>query len=314
MKKLSVSLLLAFLLTLLPGVVLAIGNPENGVTIEDTYVFRDVFEDDDQLYFVRYDVSYDPIPDENPDDTWQMSLYDEDNILVESTPLNYFQHNIISIYLEPSEALTWESSSTVRIMGMPSVFGSLVEGTNLKTSVLSPELYLEATDLGETMVDQAEILDTDWGITLLTTRDKLNSTGGDIFEKACPYLSTAVPEIFETVVRGIPVNYVDYPDTYTETLKENAGPKLTAAITDIGNAIGLSYDWLVFWIFSVFFLIVVAAISTNVENPGWGLVAGFPVLVGGAYLMGGGLFTLVMVIAAIATILFALYFILGRFA
>ena len=123
MKKLSVSLLLAFLLTLFPGIVLAaIGDPENGVTIEDTYVFRDVFETGDQLYFVRYDVSYDPIPDENPGDTWQMSLYDEAGTLMDSIPLNYFQHNIISIYLESSEALTWEGSSTVRIMGMPSVF------------------------------------------------------------------------------------------------------------------------------------------------------------------------------------------------
>ena len=184
----------------------------------------------------------------------------------------------------------------------------------MRTRVLSPELYKEVSDLGDTMVNQAEILDTDWGITLLTTRDKLNSTGGDIFEKAVPYLGSSVPEIFETVVRGIPVDYVEYSGTYTEALRENAGPKLTAAINDIGGAIGLSYDWIVFWIFAVFFLVVVASISTSVTNPGWALIAGFPVLVGGAYLMGGGLFTLVMVVAAVAAILFALYFILGRFA
>ena len=79
--------------------VYAVDDPTS-VSIGDCNVFTDLLEDGDQLYFVRYDVSYSPEPEEDAEDTWQMALYDTDGTtLIEGAvrPLNYYQHNIISI-------------------------------------------------------------------------------------------------------------------------------------------------------------------------------------------------------------------------
>ena len=298
---------------LLPIPLYAIGNPENGVSIGDIYVFRDVFKTGDQLYFVRYDVSYDPVPEESAENTWQMALYDSSGLLVKSRPLSYYQHNVTSVYLEPDEALGWEGAQVVRIMGAPPLF-NLVEGVNMRTRILGPELYHEGTDLGPIMVAQAEILDADWEVALLTLRKRLTATGGLIFEKAVPGLSIAVPEIFELVEVQPTVDYKEYGGTYAETLRGNAGQKLTNAIVDIGSAIGLSKDWVIFWGAMIFYLMVGGLVFAGRGNPSWAFIAAFPVVVGGAYLLGGSLFILAIVITATAAIIFGLYFILGRFA
>jgi hypothetical protein len=154
--------------------VLAIGSPTS-VSIGDVFVFRDVLTTGDQLYFVRYDVSYAGNQTEDAEDTWQVALYDSSGGLVATRPLNYYQHNIISIYLTSTQALAWEGAHSIKIMGMPSVFSPLIEGTNMRTRVFAPGDYYEKASLGGVMVMQAGVLEADWGITLLTSGDKLNA-------------------------------------------------------------------------------------------------------------------------------------------
>lgn len=299
---------------LLPGLVYAIGNPEGGVSVGDAYVFRNVSEAGDQLYFVRYDVSYDPVPEEDPEDTWQMALYNSTDALVATRPLNYYQHNIISIYLEPEAALTWGEAHKVKIMGMPSVFGALTEGVNMRTKTLSGGDYWEQDYLAGVMVTQAGILEDDWEITLLTANEKLNSTGKAFFLAAVPGLGTMVPEIFGTILEDVDVEYKNYTQAYAESLKSNAGDRLSYAISDMGNLLRVSSEWMGFWLVLMVFLILVGTISAGVGNPGWAFIGGFSLLALGGFLLGGGVFTLVMVLAAIVGIVFAIYFILGRFA
>lgn len=308
-------LLAVILLLLLPGVVYAIGNPENGVSIGDAYVFGNVIEEGDQLYFVRYDVGYDPIPEEDPEDTWQMALFDASDTLVGSRPLNYFQHNIMSMYLTPAQALTWGVANKIRIMGMPAIFSPLTEGVNMRTRTLSPGDYYEKEFLAGIMITQAEILEEDWGITLLDANNRLNDTGKTFFLIAIPGLGTMCPTIFEVITSGIDVTYKNYTQAYRESLKSNTGSKLDTAISDMGKLIGVyNKEWMGFWLVMLLFLMLAGTIFAGLGNPGWGFIGAFGVIGLSGYLLGGNIFSFAIIAVLIVAILFGIYFILTKFA
>ena len=303
------------LLLLVPYGVFAIGNPEGGVSIGDVYVFRNLVDEGDQLYFCRYDVSYDPIPDEDPEDTWQMALYDSSDTLIGSRRLNYYQHNIISMYLTPSQALTWGAENKVRIMGMPSVFGTLTEGVNMRTRTLSGGDYYEKDYLAGIMIAQAEILETDWGITLLDVNDKLNDTGSTFFLLAVPGLGDMAPEFFSVITGGVDITYKNYTQAYRESLKTNTGSKLSGAIFDIGKIIGVyNSEWTGFWLVLILFLMLAGTIFAGLGNPGWAFCGAFGVIALSGYIMGGNIFTFAITAVLVVAALFGLYFILSRFA
>lgn len=224
---------------LVGGVVYAISNPDY-VTIGDTYVFENVTETDDQLYFVRYDVSYNGTPDEDASDAWQMALYDSVGNLIATRPLNYYQHNIISIYLTPAQALTWEAANQVRIMGMPSVFGNLTEGLNMRSRTLSPADYYQQSSLGGIMITQAEILEADWEIPLLTTGDLLNATGANYFLAAVPGLNSMVPEIFSQTERTIPWTRTTINTTGINSTQANLPTTLEEGIQGLDEMLGVT--------------------------------------------------------------------------
>jgi len=307
-------LLVLVLFLLCPGLVYAIGNPDY-ITIGDVYVFRNVVDEGDQLYFCRYDVSYNSVPDEDAGDTWEMALYDSTGDLVATRPLNYYQHNIISIYLESDVSLGWQGAHQVIIRGMPSVFGNLTEGVNMKTRALAPGDYYEVDYLAGVMITQAGILEDDWEITLLSSGDRLNSTGKTFFLAAVPGLGDMVPDIFEVITGGMEVDYKAYDQTYREALSTNQGSRLEEAITGIGKMMGVyNPEWTSFWLVSLVLLMVVGVISSGTGTPGWAFVGGYSVLALGAFIFGGNLFTLVMVLGVVAAVIFGLFFVLGRFA
>lgn len=292
---------------------LAIGDPDS-ISIGDAYVFRDVIEEGDQLYFVRYDVSYDPVPDEDPEETWQVALYDSSEDLVATRPLNYYQHNIIAIYLTAAQALEWGEAHLLRVMGMPSVFGTLTEGTNMRTRTLGPGDYEEAEFLGGIMLTQASILEDDWEIDLLDSEGLLNTTGSTFFLQAVPGLSAMAPEIFSVTSSQVNPDYTSYNQTYREDLRNNAGDRVQDVLDGFTAIVPVSDDWMSFWLIILGFVIFAGVIFSGVGNPGWACIGGFPFIVGGAYLMGGEIFTFTAVVVIIVAVIFGIYFILGRFS
>ena len=193
--------------------VLAISNPTD-TSIQSIKAFQNIFEDDDILFFVRYDVNYTEEPDEPASDTFVVSLYDTDGTtLLYQRELNYYGLNIISIYLTPIQVLTlpgigWGSEYVIKVMGNPSIFGELTEGINMATRSLSASNdYISGTMdtsrglLGQFCIDTARVLQADeaWP-TLLTTSDKLNTQGAITFNAAVPGLYTACPSIYSTAV------------------------------------------------------------------------------------------------------------------
>jgi len=310
MRRFVVGLLLVLVGVLLTSTpVLAIGNPDY-VSIGDKYVFEDVLESGDQLYFCRYDASYSSTPSEDADETWEMALYNG-AVLVATRPLNYYQHNIISIYLDADEALVSGGEYTIKIRGMPSVFEALVEGVNMRTATLSPEEWIAGTDLGSYMLAQADILQTDWAITLLDG-GKLNATGSTYFRAAIPGLNTMDPTIFQTTTRLSDwPGYTNWTTNYTDNTTTRTGDRLRNAINGTMSIFGIgSEGWGGSWMLGIMGVLLAAPVYAGTKNPMWALIVLFPVFLGAAWIGVGtaemlrGLLIFVLVLGVIFALTF----------
>jgi len=320
LRRLSVVVVGVLLYSLLFATpVLAVDNPD-AIGIGDVYVFNGTLETGDILFYVRYDVSYASQPPEDSEDTFVMAIYDTDgSTLLATRPLNYYQHNIISIYLDADDnTLTWGTEYRVRVMGSPAVFGNLTEGVNMKTAVLSGGDYRTTTDLGGIMVAQARILEDDWGTTLLTSSDRLNSTGAYYFNKAVPGLSTMATDIFELSTQQFPYarNESITRAGLNKTL-ENLPVSLNSAIGGLNSVFGVTsntwggFSWLLF-----FGLVLGGVVYAASRRPDIAVLGGVMGSMGiGAY-MGvaeGNVLLFVMAVGTILIVLFSVEFFVPRY-
>jgi len=302
----------------------AVDNPDS-ITIGDSYVFRDVLEDGDWLVFVRYDVNYGSVPDDYASECFYMALLDGDGDVLGGThfqrELEYYQHNIRSIYLTASQvteaSLTWESEYKLRVSGFASKFDPLVEGTNMKTTTLTSSNYYEGSELGGVMLSQAQILEDDWGITLLTN-GLLNVTGQAYFVEAVPDLASMDSSIFSTAIAQMEVDdtYLDMDTEYSDALVDNKGPILGGAIEDLAGTFRVSETWASIWLVAMLSLTFSGIVFAATKDTGMAMMVGVPIAVGAAYMGIGGtdMFATVASIAIVAAVLFGIHFILGRFA
>jgi hypothetical protein len=298
---------------------IAINNPDT-IGIGDVYVFNSTLESGDILIYMRYSVNYSSQPDEDSEDTFIMAIYDTDGTtLLATRPLNYYQHNIISIYLSADDnVLTWGSAYYVRVMGSPAVFGNLTEDLNMDTRPLTSEDYKEATSLGGTMIAQAEILETDWGTTLLSSTDKLNSTGAYYFNKAIPGLTSMVPDIYQ--VTSDLYTYERNESIGREGLNrtlENLPVSLNSAIGGLNSIFGVTnsnwggFSWVLFA-----GLLLGGAIYGATRRPDFAVLSGVigAVSINAALgVAGGNILLFVMAIATILIVLFAVEFFIPRY-
>jgi len=309
--------LLAFL-SITPMVALAVDNPTS-TSINNFYVFRDLLEDDDWLLYVRYDVNYAVPPSELAEDTFEVVMYDTAGAdILGSRPLNYYQHNIISIYFTAAQAvekgLVWNDPYIIKVRGYLSLFPVQTEGVNLATQTLSSGNYKEGTELTSRLLAEAAILQTDWGITLIAN-DLLNATGVSYFTKAIPNLGSMAPDIAYSSPFYMTVNYSDWNKTYEDTLHTHQGPRLQAAIQDLANMLSVSEDWMAIWLTSIAYLTFAGVVYGITKDPGISMLTGFPIFVGAAYLgVGLSALTIVIAVTIIAAVLFGIHFILARFA
>lgn len=309
--------LLAFL-SIVPIVARAMDNPTS-TSINNFYMFQDLLEDNDWLLYVRYDVNYAVTPDEPAEETFEVVMYDVAGVVIQgSRPLNYYQHNIISIYWTAAQVtalgLVWGDSYIFKVRGYPSVFPVLTEGINQATQTLSAGSYKEGAELTSRLITEAGILQTDWAITLLTA-DYLNATGMFYFTKAIPNLGTIAPDIGASSTYYPTVNFTEWNTTYEEGLHTHQGPRLQAAIQDIAGALSVSEDWMAIWLTSIAYLTFAGVVYAITKDPGISMLTGFPIIVGAAYLgVGISMLTIVIAVTIIAAILFGIHFILAKFA
>ena len=296
--------------------VYAISNPDNGTRILDVAVFRNIKETGDQLYYVRYDVSYTTEPTEPASDAFQMIIYDvAGTTVLFSRDLNYYQHNIISIYLTPSQALTWDSNYIIRIQGKVGLFLLLVEDVNMDTWTLNSSDYHEETEVESYMLDQASILEAYWGLTLLNTSNQLNSTGAIAFNDGIPGLINYYPTLYGTSTSVPTVTWGNWTQAYVNTLGANEGSKLHATMSALGGFIGVTGDWMAFWITLMAAFVLGGIVYTFSGSSAAALTFAFFALPAAVFLgLGSVLFNLMATIFIILAIGFGIVFILARFA
>lgn len=311
--RVFIALLLALLLTVtIGGNAKAISDPDY-VSIGDVAVFTGLVQTGDQLFFCRYDVSYNSTPDEDADETWQMAIYTPSgNFTSYSRPLNYYQHNIISIYLTADQALTWGAEYQIKIMGNPALFDPLVEGTNMRTQTLSSGDYHYLAQLGGFLISQADIVGTDWGIALLTSGDLLNTTGATYFLKAIPGLNSIVPEIFQVTTSIPSLGEYNWTTNQTTTFSEHKGTILEDALDDIGSIFGIDGMWVGIALFGMLAGLLGMIGYGATGQAGGALAFGAFALPVAVWM---GIFDLVLfiIIIIVMAVIFGIIFILGRF-
>jgi len=295
--------------------VLAVANPDS-IYINSVRVFENLWETDDQLYFVEYEVNYASEPTEEPGDTFLIGIFDGSTVLV-TAPIVDYQHNISVIYLDADEALVWGSDYSIKVFGNPTYFASLVEGTNLRTLLMTADYWVTGAQeesrgyLGDWCLGVAEDLEIDWAIDLLTSSGKLNDTGSEKFLEAIPGLNNICPEIFSTVTFSPEVTTTSFAQTYAKTL--TPGTKLQGIVDDLGDTIGVPGVLIGGAGLMMLYFILAGRIFIATGNTATAIVLGIPFILAGVLL---GLLPLVWVFVAGFTVivLFAIIFILGRFA
>lgn len=317
MRRLFVVVVLICVALLLAATpVLAVANPDS-ISIGDVYVFEDVLEAGDVLVYVRYDVDYAVEPSEDADETFQMAIYGTNGItLIAVRPLNYYQENIISIYLSAAtNTLTTGGAYYIRIMGNPAIF-AMLENVTMDTRVLTGGDWYTAAELGGIMLTQAGILQTDWSITLLAN-DLLNTTGATYFLKAIPNLSTMAPNIFGTVTSSFTYINTAFNNTGLNMVKQNQPVSLNNAMTGLNAIFGITNpNWgSAGWAF-LMALIVGSVVYGATRRPDISILGGsFSTLALEGYMgiANGNILLFVMSVGAAVIIWFVVAFILPQY-
>ena len=295
----------------------AVTNP-NSVSINNIYVFRNLGETGDWLFYCHYNVDYTTIPPESAESTFEMAMYDTlGTTLIATRPLRYYQENITSLYFTKAQAdaasLVWNSAYIIKVRGSPAIF-TIVEGVNQKTSVLSATSYKEQTEFTSRMLTEAEILQTNWGITLLSN-GLLNSTGATYFTYAIPNFSELAPDAMYSSAYYPDVPNMTHDTAYDESLHTHTGPRLEAAILDMANWLHISEDWMAIWLVCMAYLVMAGIVYAVTKDPGVSMVVSIVIPVGAAYLgVGLSWLTIVIAVGIITAVLFGIHFILGCFA
>jgi hypothetical protein len=297
-----IAVITALILSLfLTSPVFAIANPDSITMYNTSKAFQNIFEDGDLLFVTRYNVEYATEPTEEANVAFSIVLYNASGTtILASRPLNYYQENIISIYLDASQVtslgITYESNLILKISGNPILFSTLTEGTNVKSYTLSASDWNIGTSLlSDYCLILANILEDDWiadgwtGTLLSTTSNGeqvLNSSGVTVFEDAIPGITYKISGLsylssLGATIQSDTVNPLQEEDT---TITNKLGITITNAFEGIGNFLGISGDMAAgLWIL-LFVLSIMSIIFLGSGNSTGAIILSVPIIVMGAYL------------------------------
>jgi hypothetical protein len=290
----------------------AVSNPDS-ISVEEVRVFGDLWEDGDQLYVIQYMVMYDPDPSEDPEDTFFAGIYNGSTLVV-SKPVQFYDHNAMSIYLDADSALTWEGSYTVVVGGNPTYFGALVEGSNKASWGLSTSHWISDADyICDYVIEIAETLEDSWGITLLGTGDRLNDTGDATFDYIIPNLVALCPDIYEYSITYPEPEPTEAVTGIQPTLTANYPPRLKTAFEDLGDWIGVPGAALGGVCAFVLYLILAGKLFVTTGSQVGSVLLALPFLIF-MFLVGIIPLAVLFIFGLIVIVLAGIVFILGRFA
>ncbi len=295
-KRITIVLALILSITLLlftAKIVDAIANPDS-ITLHTVRVYQNIFEDDDMLFIISYDVAYGSEPSEPAEDTFQMSIFSVNaTSLIQSRALNDYQYNVHSIYFDADDAssLTWGSDYVVRVMGNP-VFFTPTEDVTMDSKTLS-ESWSWTTGTAEESRDLLKVycislaedleLSDDWTTLIVSTPDRevLNSTGRIVFLAAIPGLDSVVSNLFQLASYASDVTKQTVTAILEEelTVKNQLGASISGAFDGIGVFFNVSGNTASMMWALLFILVVASIIFLNSNNPTAALVLSVPIII-----------------------------------
>jgi len=289
-------LLVATFAVAIPVPVAAAPADPDSITLHTAKVFQNIFEADDILLVVSYDVDYAVEPDESAADTFQLTIYDTDGTTeIQTRALNYYQYNVHSIYFDAAAAasLVWETEYVVRVMGNP-IFFAPVEDTTMDSKTLASTDWLSGTMSASRellrihCIDLAETLEEEWSLTLIVisaSDQVLNSVGRTTFLDAIPSLDSAVTALFQMASSSITVTQRTQVATYEEelTIANKLGATINTAFSGIGtNILNISGQKVaLLWILLVI-LTIASIVFLNSGNTTGAMILSLPAVLMGA--------------------------------
>lgn len=295
-----------------------ISNPD-GISIQSQRAFRNLAQADDQLFIIEYKVLYAIEPAEDVRVAFYGGIHDGSNF-VATKPLLFYGHNFVGIYLDPTQALTWEGSYDARITGDPVLFGSIIVGLNMASVSFGADDWIDGTL--ETTPDniRSHILTIMTGIEgsrgeiLLAPNGLLNEAGGDMVLRLIPRINAWIPTMFGTITSFPTEPTPAFTTTYQAELRTKTGNRLTNAMEQLGETfLGSSSQGFVFGTIGILLLAVsfIGIVFNTVAVSSTTLVLSLPLLYIGVTT---GVIPLALALAAFFTvaILFGISFILAR--
>jgi hypothetical protein len=255
---------------------------------------------------------YDPTPSEDASDTFFVGIYDGSTLL-RSKSLMYYDHNILCLYLDPESALVSEGAYSVKLAGNPAYFTTLSEGANQSSWGLSSSHWLPGTYICDFVIDEAETLETSWGIDLLDTNNRLNDTGETTFELQIPALQSVCPDIYAYSVTYPVPTVANNASTYQPVLNTYTPSRLQAAFNGIGNWIGIPGVYVGGILAAGLYLLLVGRLYLATGSQVGSIVIGMPFFLL-MFLIGIIPLVVFFVFGTIVIVLAGIVFILGRFA
>lgn len=233
------------------------GNP--CLAIQDAKVFTGYMETGDWLIAIRYINTYPPFYDTyDPKKEFVFQIAPSDNVTAvkAQTSMPAWGNRVGSIYLSADSvsSLQYGDDYYIIMRGL--------SGSNPYTAYsLEGDDWLgsDLTNLDSWVMSSIAVISTYYDTTLTTyvagRGECLNATGGSICTQGINGLSTCRPELFETYTQA-----GDYdPEAWTQSYRlnlgnwqANVGVDTTAAMTRVGNLVGVSGDMII-----VFLLVLV---------------------------------------------------------
>ncbi len=223
-------------------IVYAIEDPDS-ISIESIEIFRNFIETDDELWIIEYNIAYAINPSEDSRLAFYAGISDGTTIFFTVAILNY-DYNFISIYLTAAQALTWEGSFFVHISGNLGIFTTLTPGVNQVILAVQSSDWNSSTEtddvrtaVGERVLLVVTNTEINTGIDYITDGGLLSTLGGNLVEATVPNAREYITSIFSIVVDVLAEPTPIFTQNYQATLEANRGPRLDAALEQLGSTI-----------------------------------------------------------------------------
>ncbi len=272
MKRLLIILVVIFLALLPATIALAYVIPlPTSYSIDSIEGYHHYIETNDQLYLVKYTITYGAIPTINTQSSWLVRLMNGVTELGVTSPFSYhtsgYGQGISVIYFPAVSAPTWSGNYTVRLEGSamltwvggvpPLVTNSTFTkwSTSTTVSATSTELQLRilylANQLGTAWTDP--LIQTVSGVQVFTTN------GETYFENVFPLLRTTCPDLFSQV-SGSPTKDIRTHNTSAAITSDNQLVGTPFDMTPLATFLGISRMWATGGVWTLFWLGLTTAI------------------------------------------------------